>query len=406
MTEYIFLISLAVAIVFAIDPITMGDPYSYPHDSIHPYKHVAGIIALPAILLTFVGNRLFFRWQKRPSSLSSLWPLLALSTMILTGSVYARLRLDIQNTFIIFGLYIWLAPTAAAILLRCADPRNLLRAYLILLLVGGVWVFEGLAMNYGVRQVYHELEYLFPPLAVFFLFRYRTGHRWKRWTGILFFLLTALLFKKNTGYLVALLVVSYLVVFYGWPLWSKLESLRKIISIFALVVVILLVSALATFIILHRDTYLPTGNPEFRLLTYERAWLTFLKSPLWGTGFAAAASVKFTGFDTGVSNNILPTHSDILDLMAQGGLLGLTLWLWGLLRVARLACATVLHPRSISHPLAPYGHMLACSSIAAVLTYAFNPILLQTSKSLLLWTNLGFLIGISLIVRTPIPVTE
>ncbi|MGZ5029927.1 MAG: O-antigen ligase family protein [Methylobacter sp.] len=402
MTDYGFLFALAVALVIAIDPIWMGYPLSVPLGQIHPYKHLAGMMALPALLLTLVGDCLFFRWQKRSSSLSSLWPLLAFSALIVIGSGYARVLVGVQDTFMIFGLYIWAAPMAATMLLRCGDPQRLLRTYIIFLLAGGAWVFAGLAVNYGVKQVYHELEYLFPPLAVFFVFRYQTGQKWMRWAGVSFFLLTALLFKKNTGYLTGLLVVGYLFVFYVWPQWSRLESLRKMVKIYALVIIILVAAALAALLLLHRDTYLPTGNTEFRVLTYELAWARFLKSPLWGTGFTGAGAEKFTGYDTGVSDNILPTHSDILDILAQGGLIGITLWLWGLLRVARLACKTILHPRSLAHPLAPYGHMLACASLAAVLTYAVNPILLQTTKAMLLWTNLGFLVGISLMVGSPL----
>jgi O-antigen ligase len=396
MTDYGFLLSLSLALFLAVDP------FNWRLERIALTKHLPLILSLAPLLLSLAGGRIFSRWQERPSSLSTLRPLLALSALIIAGSWYARAHLGTQNTFLSAGLYIWVAPMAAAMLLRCSEPQRLLRGYLILLLVGGVAVFLGLAVNYGSKQVYHELEYLVPPLAVFFAFRFRAERKWASWTGVFFFLLAAILFKKNTGYLTALLVMSYLLVFLIWPKWSGLEWLRKSVRVYALLVGILALSALAAFLILHRETYLPTGNTGFRLLTYEKAWDKFLASPLWGTGFAEPGTEKFSGFDTGVANNVLPTHSDILDIMAQGGLLGLMLWLWGLLRVARLAWRTILNPHNLDHPLAPYGHMLACMSLAAVLAYAFNPIFLQPAKSMLLWTNLGFLVGISLLARAEI----
>jgi hypothetical protein len=216
---------------------------------------------------------------------------------------------------------------------------------------------------------------------------------------LLFFLLLAFLFKKNTGYLTGMLVVVYLLRFYAWPRWSLQERVRRATMVYWTAIALLVCTALIAFLVINRTDYLPSGSPGFRLLTYQRAWQHFHASPLWGNWFTAPGSEKFTGFDTGVSNNILPTHSDVLDLLANGGVMAIVLWLWALWRVARLAYGTVLRPEWASDPLAPYAHMLAHSSIAGVVTYSFNPIFLQPGKALLLWANFGLLAGISLIVK-------
>lgn len=391
MTDYGFLFALGLALFLAVDPFEWGS------ERIGLTKHLPLMCALPALFFCMVGARIFPRGLTYSKTLPAFWPLIALGIIIVTGSLYARFALEFSNTFLTTGLYIWAAPMSAAMLLRSTAPDRLLRAYFIMLLLAGFVVFGGLAANYGVRPVYHELEYLFPPLAVYAAFALRKG--WLRLLAILFFLATAVMFKKNTGYLTGLLVLAYLVVFIYWPAWKRYDPFRRMTRVYLLIVAVLSLAMLAAFLYMHRETYLPTGNPEYRLWTYQRAWERFLESPAWGAFFTAPGSEKFTVYDTGVSLNILPTHSDILDILANGGVLGVALWLWGMARVARMALQSGLKPEYGGHPLAPYGHALACMSLAGILTYAFNPILLQPAKSMLLWANLGFLVGISLLLN-------
>jgi O-antigen ligase len=140
----------------------------------------------------------------------------------------------------------------------------------------------------------------------------------------------------------------------------------------------------------------PTGNTEFRMHTYEAAWQRFLDSPLWGSGFAREATEKFGLFDTGIAGNVLPTHSDVLDLLANGGILGFSLYLAGLAMIAALAWRRLLRPALGERPQARYGHALALLVLAALLTSCFNPILLQPPMAALAWANLGMLLGLAL----------
>jgi hypothetical protein len=398
MTDYLFLAAMALALLVAVDPLEVG------LERIASLKHLPLLMATMAVALALVGSRIF-QWKRTlPAVLPPCAPLLTLSTFIIAGSLYARFGLHIQNSFLDAGVYMLATPLAAALLLRSGDPLRLVRGYTVMLLMMSVAIFAGLAINYGVRQIFHELEYLFPPLAVLFVFAARRVGL--RWLGLLFFLLLAFLFHKNTGYLSGLLAVGYLLIFYVWPRWRKHEAVHRMTLVHWTLIATLAAGALLAYLFTHRTHYLPSGNPQFRVLTYERAWNHFLESPLWGTWFTAAGSEKFTGFDTGVSNNILPTHSDVLDLLANGGVLATLLWLWALARIARLAARTILHARALQHPLAPYAHLFACMSLAAVLTYAFNPILLQPCKAFLLWANLGFLVGIALLAQSGAVVTK
>lgn len=369
-----------------------------------PTKHVPIIFALVALLAILLGKALFPSrakiaratgdLPKNPSSIIFL-PLLLLALLIVAGGSWARFILDTQNSFLVAGIYCFVAPLTAYLLLQSSDALRLLRSYFLFLITASIVVFAILAMNYGVKQVYHELQFLFPPIAVLAALTAKTNLG--KLAGISYFIVLAALFKKNTGYLIALLVLAYIAALYLWPLWKQQKDvLRRSLLVYGIGAGALACTLLLAYLFINREQYLPSGNPAFRLVTYERAWLRFLDSPLWGNFFTGPAAERFTAFDTGVSNNILPTHSDLLDILAHGGLLGIALWGWAMMRIARSVLRT-LRLRTQS-PLLPYVHTLACMSLGAILTYAFNPILLQPSKALLLWSHVGLMVGAVLLI--------
>jgi O-antigen ligase len=126
------------------------------------------------------------------------------------------------------------------------------------------------------------------------------------------------------------------------------------------------------------------------------AWNRFLDSPLWGSGFAREATEKFGLYDIGIAGNVLPTHSDMLDLLANGGLLGLALFAGGFLLIGRLAWRRLLHPALAARPQARHAHALALLTLAALVTSCFNPILLHPPMAALAWANAGMLLGLAL----------
>ncbi len=392
MTDYGFLFAVALA-MFSI--ITEG--YGWRFEQVAITKHLPYLFSVLPLLLVLAGWRLFRPHERPVRVLPLLGPLLLFALFMIVGGLYARIQLGIGNTFMTPGLYVWAAPLAATMVVRSNHPQRLLRNYFILLLLAAGLAFYGLAVNYGSRQVYHELEFLFPPLAVYAAYAARRS--WLRWTGVAFFMVLAMLYKKNTGYMAALLVLAYLMFFYVRPRWQRMKDIRQTAALTAFVLAVLALIAVLAYVWTHRETYLPTGNVEFRSQTYERAWARFKESPLWGEWYAAPSVEKFEGFDTGRAQNILPTHSDILDILAQGGLLGVGLWAWGLVRIGRRAYDALLRPAAESHPLAPYGHVLACISLAAVLVYTFNPLFMQPVRALLVWGCVGLLAGVTLLAE-------
>ena len=393
-TEYWFLLAVVAAAVVVVDPLELR----LAAETV--VKHLALAIALPAIVLTFAGFGL-----RVPGSGSAgmallgrvLWPLLLLATLVLAGSLHARFVQGIQQTFLNVGLYMLLTYGAAAMVLRSDAPEALLRAYFRILLAAAAVMGAYLIANYGVRQVYHEQIFLVIPLAALFYAQRDRGL--VRWAGCGFFLAMAWLSQKYTSYLIGALTVAYIALLIAVPSVTPRPGARRTALFYWLFVLGGTAAALFAWLGSRGALDLPTGNVDYRMETYGAAWDRFLDSPLWGTVFATEAVEKFTLYSIRGSGNVLPSHSDVLDLLANGGILATVLWTWALARIARVVHANLLEPQQLDRSWAPYAHALAVMSAAGVVTYAFNPILLQPAMAFLLWTNLGMLVGLAL--RTP-----
>jgi hypothetical protein len=397
-SEYWYLLAAVIAAVVVVDPTESEALKTAP-----AIRHLALLVSVLPLLLTLVGRRIQAPpWQKTTYTsqiLGAAWPLLALAVMIMAGGLYARFLNHIQSTFLVAGLYVLTAFSAAAMALQTDAPEALARAYFRILLAAAAVMSVYLIINFRVRQVYHEQIFLVIPLAA--LFFAQTERKIMRWVGCLFFLLMAYLSQKLTSYLIGAMTVGYLVLAFGYPRLESRPRLNRVTTIYWTgVLAMLMIVAMLGYIALRGDSSdLPSGNLEYRLHTYGAAWERFTSSPVWGTLFAAEAVEKFTLYDIGIARNVLPTHSDVMDLLAHGGSIAIVLWAFGLMRIAWISFRNLLHPKFRGHPLAPYGHALALMSLAGVITYAFNPILLQPSMAYLLWTNLGLLVGLSLHAR-------
>lgn len=390
MTDYGVLLALCLAWFMATDfPGWRLERISFT-------KHLPGLLGLASFALAWVATQM--APKPLPSGAIRLnLPWILLAAFIIAGSVAARVFLDTRNTFLIAGMYMLWAPVMTFVLLSTRQPERLLRYLAGFMILGGILVLLEIAWGYGTRDIQHEKQFLLVPLALYFVLR--PERRAIHWLGALSFLVMAPLLRKNTAYLMGLLTLSYFVTADQLPRWTKLDPLKRAVRLYGLLLFVMCAGALIAYLVWNRDKYLPTGNPQFRLFTYARAWERFLESPLWGTGFSAAGTEKFTEFNTGVANNILATHSDVLDMFANGGLVAIFLWLWGLLRSAKFIWNAALRPGVKSTSLTRYVHLFGCISIGGVLTYAFNPIFLQPARAMLLWAALGVAIGVAALIQ-------
>jgi len=390
-TDYWFLLATVVATIVTVDPLEWelwSDPV---------LKHLALAIATPAIILTLIGSGLRASWDapdRSPGPATLLWPLLALGAMITGGGVYARFFMGIQNSFMVVGLYIFAAYFAAIMVCRSDDPVGLVRIHNRILLAGAIVMGLYLAAFYGSRQVYHEQIFLVVPMAAL-CFALRRGTL-ARWGGGLFFLAAAWLSQKYTAYLTGLMTAAWSAFMIIVPRAFPLRGLQRSTVVYWFWLTGGLAVIAFVFLGVNGMIELPTGNVSYRGYTYEQAFSRFVDSPVWGTLFSVEAVAKFDLYSIDDTNNMLATHSDLLDILANGGIIGIGLWAAGLWRVGRAAFSNLLQPRMIEHDWAPYAHALAAMSAAGVVTYVFNPILLQPSMAYLLWVNLGLLAGLAL----------
>lgn len=389
--EHLYLFAAAVAMIVAVDP------FEWRLDAHPVVKHLALMIAAPAIAATLIGRALRSAFERTPHlyrALRAAWPLFVLALMIVGSSLYARFFLDIRSTFLNFGLYMLATFGAAAMVLQSKDVEGMVRAYFRLLVAGATVMGLSLIYHYGVRQVYHEEIFLVIPIAALFVARTRRGLT--GWVAFAYFLSMAWFSHKYTSYIIGVLTVAYLALFVALPRMRSRPGLYRFAAAYGFFLAAFAAAAAAHYVALHSEVELPTGNPEYRLHTYALAWERFVESPLWGTFFTAEAVEKFTPFAIGIAANRLPTHSDILDILANGGFVAALLWIAGLAAVFRVGYRSVLHPERVDEAMAQYAHTLALMSFAGVFTYAFNPILLQPPMAYLLWTNLGLLLGLGM----------
>jgi O-antigen ligase len=401
-TDWWFLAGVALAALLAVDPL------GWELASNTFARHLALLVSMPAVAMALLlrialpDTAAPGRVRPLADSLAVAWPLALFAAMAVCGSTYARVALGADTTFLNYGMYAATLFGAAAMVMQCPAPLSLVRGYFAILLAAALVMSAFLIAYAGKRQVYHEQIFLVIPMAA--LFFAGNSPAPVRWGAAAFFLLMGWCSHKYTSYLVAALTAAYLAIFIWVPRLTRSDALGWLSAIYWGVLGFLVAGAAGVAYALRGGTDQPTGNLEFRLYTYQAAWDKFLDSPLWGNLFAHEATEKFRLFDIGIAHNVLPTHSDLLDLLANGGLLGFGLCALGVLAIAAVAWRRLLRPALIARPEAPFGHALALLSLAAIATCAFNPILLQPPMAALAWGNLGMLLGLSLRAGTSLDV--
>ncbi len=389
-SEYLFVAAVVIAEFLVVDPL------GWHVNRVTALKHLPLAVAVCAVLLTVAGRKLQVQ-QSRPGALhralQGTWPLAVLAVFVSLGSLYARLVLEDQATFLNIGVYMSMVVLAAVMFIESSNPHALLRWYMGTLVAGAIIMGAYIVRYYGITQVYHEQIFLVIPIAIWFASAQK--NRLLAWFGALVMLLLGFFSAKNTSYLVALLIGAYIVLHQGIPRLRRMSPAARSFSYYLMLVLAATVIAVVAYIFLHREELLPSGNVEYRSHTYELAWQRFLDSPLWGTGFAAVSVKKFSLYSINIAGGMLPTHSDVMDLLANGGLLAVTLWATGILMIAYRTRRWLVARVHGEHPWAAYAHTLLGLSAAAIVTYSFNPVLLDPGMAFLLWSSLGLLAGMS-----------
>ena len=159
---------------------------------------------------------------------------------------------------------------------------------------------------------------------------------------------------------------------------SSVVRRRLVLIQGALLGALLVIGAAAIY-----SALLPSGSPEVRMHTYTERWELFQKSPLIGQMFVGSPIMEAGWL-------IIPSHSDLLDILAFGGVVG------GLLFV--LPCLVAI--RHGFRRLRAYAAGAARIQLASVVflcafffELTFNPVLQQPKLVLFFWLALGVLLA-------------
>jgi len=394
MTDYLFLFGIWLAIFWAVDPFNFRLDYRGAG-----IKHFPIIAISPAFILAFVGsvlfkNKTYQNMVKAPVNNKKLMMIIWLFAFFATGgSLYARFVSGIDNSFLTMGLYAMTAPLMVWFIRGSGNPVALIKGILLIYLF---WALSAISMQivkYGDEAVFHSREHLaLAGLAIlYFLAKSNTA----KLAVVLLIAFAAFAGHKNTAYMIALLLFLFFFIvggigyaktikdgFVRWMFWIRAALVAVISSIFFFMIFCYVISTL------------PTGNPEYRLHTYEIAWNKFSSSPIWGNGYTRAATEKFDLFTVATSTQVLPTHSDPLDILANGGLIGFMLWASIFVILLRHWFLLSLNPeKQVDATLVPYLHALFCLTFSGVVVCAFNPILNSPNNAWAFWAPVGILIA-------------
>jgi hypothetical protein len=397
MTDHLIVLALMLSAFWVLDPFKVA------LDRIAVVKHFPLLTLLGTLLFAAVGNRLFPRnapLAKWSEILSVLWAMLLFAGAVVAGSLVARFGMGIENSFLNMGLFLLVIPMLARVTSSVADAARWSRNYF--LAIGLVALCAGILewVHYGKGGYFHSSEFIVIPIAVYLWFaRIPTV---LKILGVVLFLSFGIAERKNTGYLVVLFCLCYCTF---WSLRARYQLLSEPLvreryvggSLFA---GLGLVSLLALFVVM-RQMIAPDGNLQYRLHTYEKAVSKFLESPVYGTVFAAPATERFELFDVMSSvSNVLPTHSDPLDILAHGGLLFTALFAYGIWKILRVMFSAISTASgSSAEECLPALHACAAVFICGLMTMLFNPVMTQPNSALMLWTTTGIGVGLALYVK-------
>lgn len=380
-TEKILIAAYAMHLFWAVDPF-MIQLWRYSL-----FRHLPNLLLILALILNFWGRAIFKRSSLATLSQSGamMLPHLLLGLLLLAGGSYARHVSDEVSTFQSTGVTMLLGgPLLCAVILASGAPARLMSAIMKVTVIAAVAAVVSSVVNWGAL-IFHGIEHLV--IVAVMLPIISPGRRALLAAGCILTVLSVLAPNKLTGYLVVLMVFSmlYMEGVGRYSLQMKFGMAKSLVRVFGAYVAggLFFIAVLAYFAV---DQYLPDGNASYRLHTYEKAFLRFFDSPLWGTGFSVSAVERFELFTVGVSTQNLPTHSDLLDLAAHGGLIGLGLFTW--------AIAIVVLPyfmdrlKQVNPAVDRYSEIerhAVYATACGVLVMAFNPILLSPSQNFMFW---------------------
>lgn len=389
-SEVLILISFSICYFFCISITLTGVRLA----TAPLIKQLPSILFFTTLIFHQVGILFNQRQQSFQEKISKTWPFICLSLLSIVGSLVALFYLNVRENFLSFGISMMFVFGGAISITTCREIKSWISGLTHISLIFSVLAILGcFAHKLGLTGVpdgdspTHEIEFLvLCPLFVAYYWYEKTSTK----VLIIFFLiLGTIATQKLSGYIIGLLALGHIyieaVLRTSNPKWKKFITSASIASVCVF-------GCIAVLVYFEFRSYFPSGNADVRFNQYERAFNAFIASPIWGTAYTDASGEYFKQGD---KLFYIPTHSDLLDMLRHGGLLAISLWLIGIVKVLILFTKAI---RVQIFGTKEYAYFLGIRffTISSILNYAFNPLLVQPPIALLIWITIGFGIGFSL----------
>ena len=388
MTELFVFVATAIAGILFVDPFYGGALVKTPFAKVIVLVLGSGALGFHLLGRAVVAPERFARATREV--FADWWPLIVLSLFIILGSAFARFAEDIKESFLAMGLGMLFLPAVAVAVRSDANPMLFMKSLAVIYVLMAVSM---LGILVPTDHLFHESIFVVVPLGGYFLTA-RPLRAWQVVLGLTLVGLCAFSFK-NTTFLMMLTTLAACALVGIVRIAKQQSTLRATAWIYFIVVVLVVCAAGLFYAWLNYRTKLPTGNVDYRTEMYGIAWRRFLSSPIWGTGFTESSVNYFTLYKVEVATQELPTHSDILDILAHGGLIGLALWLAVVWRILSISWAAVVE---LASPVQRGGarawrwlFLLALMQIDAIVTYAVNPPLISPVHGFWIWGSAGLM---------------
>ena len=247
----------------------------------------------------------------------------------------------------------------------------------------------GVALQeWGHGLPHQEFFYILLPFCFFPYLLYRT--RLSLLMSLTALLTTLYFSGKNTSYLMG--VFNVLALFGVMQYLKDQRNVRRLIFrsiVFSLPVLVIF------FIIwyqLYFEGLISTGNLSFRVFLYLDAFNIFIQSPIVGDFFTKTPvhdMTKYFGRFLIEKYRVLPTHSDVLDLLAHGGIIALIIFLKFIHSLYRNFFRNLVKVRDKG--LQAFYILLFITSLDLLLIMTFNPVFNIPINGFLAWFYLGVL---------------
>lgn len=396
MTDYWFVAVLWLVVYVAIDP------FGWHVDMRSFFKHVPAVLFVPCFALVVAGGALFRR-PRRSVQVADLvrqqWHVFLFAIYVLAGSLVAKYALSIDNSFLTMGLYALMAPATTWFVLQSNAPLTLVRA---IAFVYAFWaiVASGVQLyHFDGTHVFHAREHLVIPVVLIAYY----GVRSKLLRAILMVFMFAVCFavRKNTAYIAGILTLAIpYFIDHAHDLRRTTDLLDKAVRKVLVWLVLAFFGVALLLVFQYRSVLLPSGNADYRLYTYEKAITKFMSSPVWGTGFTGSATEKFDKFDVASVTQVLPTHSDPLDIAANGGLIALVAWILIFVAILKI-WKNAVHEGSADpdKPMMALIHVFGAIVLNGLFVSLFNPIMNLPNLAWAWWTAIGVIFSLDVLRR-------